>query len=56
MQTYRGVDLEMHKFLISLEGKYTDSFPCRFTPWERTYGINLTRGWVDLRAGNDSME
>jgi hypothetical protein len=38
------------------EDKCTASLSNSFTLWERAPCINLTRGWVDRRAGNDPMQ
>jgi hypothetical protein len=40
MKAYRGVDVQIHIFLISAlaEGEWSALRPCRFTPGERTLG------------------
>jgi hypothetical protein len=51
MMAYGGVDVE-----TLVEGEWSASRPCRFTPGERTPGTHVLRCWVDPRAGLDDVE
>jgi hypothetical protein len=57
MNTYRGVDVEIHIFLTSalVGGEWSASHPCRFTPRKAQVPIFIG-GWVDPRTGLDVME
>jgi hypothetical protein len=39
-----------------VEGKWSASRPCRFTPGEKAPGTHWIGGWVDPRVGLDDME
>jgi hypothetical protein len=59
MKAYGGVDVEIHVFLTSalVEGEWSASRPCRFTPGKRAApSTHWIGGWVDPRAGLDDME
>jgi hypothetical protein len=48
MNTYGGVDV--------VEGEWSASSPCRFTPGEKDPGTHWIRGWMGPRTGLDDME
>jgi hypothetical protein len=52
------VDIEVQIFLTStlVEGEWSLSRPCRFTPGERTFGTHWIGGWVGPRAGLKDVE
>jgi hypothetical protein len=58
MNTYGGMDVYIHVFLTSalVEGEWSASRPCRFTPGERAPGTHWIGGWLDPRAGLDDTE
>jgi hypothetical protein len=58
MKTYGEVDVYVHIFLTSalVEGGWSDSRPCRFTPREGSHGTLWIGGWVGPRAGLDDKE
>jgi hypothetical protein len=58
MKAYVEVDIEIHVFLLSAlaRGEWSASCPGRFTPGERTTGIQWIGGWADPRACLDDME
>jgi hypothetical protein len=58
MKTYGEMDAQTHVSLTlaSVEGEWSASRPCRFTPGEKVPGTHWIRGWVDPRAGLDDME
>jgi hypothetical protein len=58
METYRGVDVEIHVFLISaiFGGEWSASRLGRFTHGERAPGTHRIGGWVSPKAGVDDVE
>jgi hypothetical protein len=58
MKAYAGVNVYIHIFLTAelVEGKWSASRPCRFTPGERALGTHWIRGWVAPRAGLNAVE
>jgi hypothetical protein len=58
MKEYVGMDVYIHVFLtLALGGdEWSASRSGRFTPGERAPGTNWIGGWVDLRAGLDTLE
>jgi hypothetical protein len=58
MKAYRGVNVEIHTFLISAlaGGEWSTSRAGRFIHGERTTGTHWIGGWVVPRAGMDTVE
>jgi hypothetical protein len=58
MKVYRGVELQIHVFFISiLVGvEWLVSWPGRLTPAERAAGTHWIGGWVGPRTGIEGME
>jgi hypothetical protein len=57
MKAYRGVDVEIHVFLISVlvGSEWLASGHGRFTPGERGPGTHWIVGWVGPRTGLDDV-
>jgi hypothetical protein len=57
-KAYGGVDVYIHVFVTStlVEGEWSISRPCPFTPGEKAPVIHWMAGWVDPTTGLDDME
>jgi hypothetical protein len=57
MKTHGEVEVFLYALVISaLDGCMRSySRPGRINPWERTFNIHWTRGWVDPRSGLDAV-
>jgi hypothetical protein len=59
MKTYRGVDVQIHIFLISalVASECSALYPGRFIPGERAPGTHWVGGWVGPSTGlNDVVK
>jgi hypothetical protein len=56
MNTYGGVDIEIHVLLTSALVGGGASCPGCFTPGERALGTHWIRGWVGPETGLDDVE
>jgi hypothetical protein len=58
MKARGGLDVKIHIFLTSalVEGEWSASRSCRFTPWERAPSTHRIGGLEHPRAGLDDME
>jgi hypothetical protein len=58
MKEYGRVDIWSHIFLTLalVGGEWSASYPCRFTPGERTPGTHWIGGWMGPRDGLDNVE